>query len=94
MKVLIDLLLVVLGAILGFIGRWLYSKFKLTSAEQRAERLMSEAEKEAEARGKELILETRDKMLREQQQIEREARERRNELQRSERRILQKERKC
>lgn len=52
---------------------------------------MSEAEKDAEARGKELILETRDKLLSEQQQVEKEARERRSELQRSERRNLQKE---
>jgi ribonuclease Y len=90
-KILIELLLVVLGAALGFTLRWLYSKFKLTSAEQKAQRLMSEAEKDAEARGKELILETRDKLLSEQQQVEKEARERRSELQRSERRNLQKE---
>ena len=38
MKQLIYLLLVVLGAVLGFILRWLYSKFKLTSVEQKARR--------------------------------------------------------
>ncbi len=91
MKQLIYLLLVVLGAVFGFIGRWLYSKFKLTSVEQKARRLDAEAVKEAEAKSKELILETRDQLLKEQQQSEREARERRSELQRSERRILQKE---
>ncbi len=90
-KIIMYLLLVVLGTALGFTLRWLYSKFKLTSAEQKAQRLMSEAEKDAEARGKELILETRDKLLSEQQQVEKEARERRSELQRSERRNLQKE---
>lgn len=91
MKQLIYLLLVVLGAVFGFIGRWLYSKFKLTSVEQKARRLEADAVKEAEAKSKELILETRDQLLKEQQQVEREARERRSELQRSERRILQKE---
>jgi len=91
MKLLIYLLLVVLGAVFGFIGRWLYSKFKLTSVEQKVRRLDAEAVKEAEAKSKELILETRDQLLKEQQQSEREARERRSELQRSERRILQKE---
>lgn len=90
-KIIMYLILVVLGTVLGFTLRWLYSKFKLTSAEQKAQRLMSEAEKDAEARGKELILETRDKLLSEQQQVEKEARERRCELQRSERRNLQKE---
>lgn len=52
---------------------------------------MSEAEKDAEAKGKELELESRDRLLKEQQQIDKEARERRSELQRSERRNLQKE---
>ncbi|NLL25740.1 MAG: ribonuclease Y, partial [Spirochaetales bacterium] len=47
--------------------------------------------KEAEAKSKELLLETRDQLLKEQQQQEREARERRTELQRLERRLLQKE---
>jgi len=54
-------------------------------------RLNEEAIKEAEAKSKELLLETRDQLLKEQQQQEREARERRSELQRVERRILQKE---
>ncbi|HRV23743.1 MAG TPA: ribonuclease Y [Sphaerochaeta sp.] len=75
----------------GWLGRWLYAKFKLTSVEQRAIRLNEEAIKEAEAKSKELLLETRDQLLKEQQQQEREARERRTELQRLERRLLQKE---
>ena len=45
----------------------------------------------AEAQAKEIELETRDRLLQEQQQQEREARERRFELQKSERRLLQKE---
>jgi ribonuclease Y len=80
-----------IGIVLGWLCRWLYAKFKLTSVEQRAVRLNREAIKEAEAKSKELLLETRDQLLKEQQQQEREARERRIELQRSERRLLQKE---
>lgn len=81
----------VLGGIAGFALRFLYSKFKLTSVEQKAERLDREAAKEAEAKSKELILEARDRMLKEQQQVEKESRERRNENQRTEKRLLTKE---
>lgn len=91
MSILIILLCCVCGIALGFLGRWIYAKFKLTSVEQKAERLEQEAVSKAEARSKELILETRDKLLKEQQQQEREARERRSELQKTERRLLQKE---
>ena len=90
-NILIILLGCVVGIIFGWLGRWLYAKFKLTSVEQRAIRLNEEAIKEAEAKSKELLLETRDQLLKEQQQQEREARERRTELQRLERRLLQKE---
>ncbi len=90
-NILIILLGCLVGIILGWLGRWLFAKFKLTSVEQRAIRLNEEAIKEAEAKSKELLLETRDQLLKEQQQQEREARERRTELQRLERRLLQKE---
>ncbi len=80
-----------LGLILGWIIRWLYAKFQLTSAEQRAYLLNTEAVKNAEAKKKEILLEGRDELLRERNQQEREFRERRFELQKSERRIIQKE---
>lgn len=77
--------------ILGWLIRWMYARFKLTSIEQKAVRLNQEAIKEAEAKSKELLIETRDKLLKEQQEQEREARERRSELQRTEQRLLAKE---
>lgn len=79
------------GAILGWIIRWLYARFQLSSVEQRAERLQKDAVKDAEARQKELVLETREDLQRERNEQERELRERRNELQRLERRLIQKE---
>ncbi|MCR5761465.1 MAG: ribonuclease Y [Sphaerochaetaceae bacterium] len=87
--VLILLCLCCLG--LGWLGRWLYGKIKLTSVEQEAVRLSQEAVKEAEARKKEILLEGRDRLLKEQLQQEKEDRERRSELQRYERRLQQKE---
>ena len=77
--------------ILGWLIRWTYARFKLTSIEQKAVRLNEEAIKEAEAKSKELLIETRALLLKEQQQQEREARERRGELQKTERRLLVKE---
>lgn len=91
MSLFLALILPLSGIILGWIIRWLYARFQLTSAEQKAERLNQEAIKEAEAKRKEILLETRDELLKERHQQEREARERRNELQRYERRVLQKE---
>ncbi len=87
--ILIPLCLV--SVILGWLFRWIYAKFKLTSIEQKAVRLSQEAIKEAETKSKELIIETKDRLLKEQQEQEREARERRGELQRTEHRLLKKE---
>ena len=85
------LLCCVIGIALGFLGRWIYAKFKLTSCEQQAVRISEEAHTKAEAKAKELMLETREALQKEQQQNERDARERRLELQKTERRLLQKE---
>lgn len=79
------------GIILGWTIRWLYARFQLSASEQRAERILQEAVKEAEARKKEILLEAKDQLIREQKQQERENRERRSDLQRFERRLAQKE---
>jgi len=79
------------GLFLGWLIRWLYARFQLSSAEQRAARIVTEALREAEAKKKEAILESKDQLLRERNQLEKETRERRIELQRVERRLLQKE---
>ena len=88
---ILAVILLLSGLVLGWIIRWVYAKFQLTSVEQKAARLSKEAIKEAEAKKKELLLETKDQLLKERQQQERETRERRSELQRLERRLLQKE---
>ncbi|MCI6115172.1 MAG: ribonuclease Y [Spirochaetales bacterium] len=91
MTALLYLLVGIVGIAIGYGGRCIYAKLKLTSAEQRAKVLEENALKNADAKAKEIILETRDKLLREQQQQENEARDRRAELQKSERRLQQKE---
>lgn len=79
------------GLILGWTVRWLYARFQLSSIEQKAARLNQDAIKEAEAKKRELVLETKDELIRERNQQEHELRERRNELQRFDKRLLQKE---
>ncbi len=88
------ILLIVLpltGLFLGWIIRWLYARFQLSSSEQKASRIIQEAVKEAAAKKREALLESKDQLIREKNQLERETRERRNELQRFERRLVQKE---
>jgi ribonucrease Y len=91
MSVFFYVILPLLCVLLGFGIRVLYAHLQLSSAEQRAKRIVGEAEKEAEAKKKEAILESKDQLLRERNQLEKETRERRIELQRVERRLLQKE---
>jgi ribonuclease Y len=91
MRLTLFIALPLAGLILGWTIRWLYARFQLSSSEQKAERLKKDAIKEAEAKKKELILETKDELLQERNEQEKELRERRNELQKFEKRLLQKE---
>ncbi len=91
MDLVLYLILPLAGLILGWIIRWLYARFQLSSSEQKASRIIQEAIKEAAAKKREALLESKDQLLRERNQFERETRERRNELQRFERRLIQKE---
>ncbi len=91
MQIIFYITLPLIGLILGWVIRWLYARVQLSSSEQKAERIKQDAVKEAEARKKELVLETKDQLLKERNQQEKEFRERRSELQRFERRLLQKE---
>jgi ribonuclease Y len=91
MRIALFVIIPLIGLILGWIIRWLYARFQLSSSEQKAERVIQEALREAEAKKKEALLEAKDKIIRERNQLERETRERRVELQRLERRLMQKE---
>jgi len=88
---LLYIVLPLAGLTLGWTIRWLYARFQLTASEQRAERIKQDAIKEAEAKKKEMLLEAKEKVIHERNQQEKETRERRAELQRLERRIVQKE---
>jgi len=77
--------------IAGYAMRAYLGKIKLNSAESQSHRIVQDAIKDAESKRKELLIETKDQLLKEKNIFEKEMRERRVELQNIERRILQKE---
>ena len=64
---------------------------KIASAEEAAQKLIIDAEKIGEGRKKEALLEAKEDIHKLRSEVERESKERRNDLQRLERRLLQKE---
>ena len=76
---------------IGYILRKMTAEKKIGSAEQKAELIIFEANKEADTKGKEILLEAKEEVHKLRHEFEKENRDRRNELQRLERRLLQKE---
>ncbi|MEE1010616.1 MAG: Rnase Y domain-containing protein, partial [Acutalibacteraceae bacterium] len=93
--ILIAVATLVVGLILGFVLGGLHRKkvaeAAIGSAEQEANKIISEAISTAEAKKKESILEAKDEIHKQRTETEKELRERRNEVQRMERRLTQKE---
>jgi len=79
------------GLVVGYLLRRFIAKTKVASAKETAGNILEEAQKEAENRKRETILETKDQLFKEKISFEKETRERRFELQRFEKRLLQKE---
>ncbi len=93
------ILIVVIALVTGlvtFIAGWIMSKYvgqgKVANAEKLAEKIVSEAEKEARALKKEKILEAKDEALRYKQNVDNESKQRRNELNKLENKLSSRER--
>ena len=82
---------IALGFVLGGLHRKKVAEAAIGSAEQEANKIVSDAIAAAEAKKKEAILEAKDEIHKQRTETEKELRERRNEVQRMERRITQKE---
>lgn len=82
---------VLVGAGVGYMMRKNIAEKHIGSAEIEAKRILDEAENKGENRKKEVLLEAKDDVHRLRQELERDTRERRSEMQRQERRIIQKE---
>lgn len=87
----IVLIVAIGGVALGYYYRKRIAEGKICSAEEAARRIVEEAEKQAEAIKRETLLEAKEEVHKLRSDLEREIRERRNEAQRVERRLIQKE---
>jgi ribonuclease Y len=85
------LLGLVIGVVLGIVINRFIIAGKTTRAREAAERLLADAEKQAETTRKEMLLEAKDEILRLKAEAEEEAKERRKELGALENRLLQRE---
>ncbi|HEY8450254.1 MAG TPA: ribonuclease Y [Bacillota bacterium] len=88
---LIVLVAILLGLAGGYSLRRFLAEKQIGSAEEEAKRILTEARTQAEAVKREALVEAKEEVHRLRGDLERETRERRNELQLLERRILQKE---
>ena len=79
------------GAAVGYSYRKNTQEKKIGRTEEYAKNLLEEAQRRAEDKKKETILEAKEEVIRLKNELDREIRERRNEVQRSERRVQQRE---
>ncbi|MCI0496017.1 ribonuclease Y [candidate division KSB1 bacterium] len=86
---------ILLSAVLFFLVGWYFRKrvgqSKISNAEKLAEKIITDAEREAETLKKEKILEAKDEWLKRQHNFENEIKKRRNELQREEKLLASRE---
>lgn len=92
MEILVTALIsLLIGVTIGFFIRKYLAEAKIASAEEASRKILEEARNEAQALKREKILEAKEEVHRLRNELERESKERRSELQRSERRLMQKE---
>lgn len=89
--IVIGVLCLAIGLLIGYIYRKNVAEKTIGSAEQKAKNMILDAEKKSETIKKEIVLEAKEEAHRMRNDVEREIRERRTEIQRSERRLIQKE---
>ena len=81
----------VVGVLGGYLVRKFIAEARIASAEEAAQKLVEDARRESEARKREAVLEAKDEVHRLRGDFDRDTRERRAELQRLERRLVQKD---
>jgi ribonuclease Y len=93
-NILIGIAIVIVISVVIFVviyTRKNISQANISKAEKEAKKILDESEKEAETKKKEAILEAKEEVHRLRTDLEKESRERRNEVQRLERRNIQRE---
>ncbi len=89
--IIICVIVLALGLLIGYILRKNIGEKAIGSAEQKARNLILDAQNKSETIKKEITLEAKEEAHRMRTDVEREVKERRAEIQRSERRLIQKE---
>lgn len=89
--IVLPLVAVVIGTFIGYIYRRNVAEAKVGRAEDSVKRLVAEAQKKAEAVKKETVLEAKEEIHVLRSEFDKESKERRNEIQRIERRLAQRE---
>lgn len=89
--ILISCIALALGIAIGILLRKKISEAKIGSAELEASRILSDAKEKAESKSKEMILEAKDQAFKMRNDIEAEIKERRSEVQKLEKRVMNKE---
>ena len=94
-KIIIGIIALIIGALVGvFIGILIRKKVaeaEIGSAEEKANAIVSDAEKQAASMKKEALIDAKEEIIRQRNESERELKERRAEITRTERRLTQKE---
>jgi len=88
---LIGIVALALGLLVGYILRKAVGEKAIGSAEQKAKNLILDAENRSETIKKEITIEAKEEAHKIRSEVERETRERRAEIQRAEKRLIQKE---
>ncbi|MFV0516473.1 MAG: ribonuclease Y [Aminipila sp.] len=88
---LVGFIALALGLLVGYIVRKTVGERAIGSAEQKARNLILDAENKSETIKKEITIEAKEEAHKMRSEIEREVRERRLEIQKSEKRLIQKE---
>ncbi len=89
--VIVGVLMLAIGVLVGYFWRKKSAEAKISSAEEYAQKIMADAVVAAEAKGKEMLVEAKEDILRAKTEAERENKERRQEVIRLENRAIAKE---
>jgi ribonuclease Y len=91
MAIIFSIIVALTAFLMGWIFRWIYARYQLSSFEQTAQTKNDSLMREAETKRKELLIEAKEQIVRERKAQERSDRDRRSELQRLEGHLLSKE---
>ena len=89
--IVLPLVAIVIGTFIGYIYRRSVAEAKVGRAEDSVKKLVADAQKKAEAIKKETVLEAKEEIHIRRSEFEKESKDRRNEIQRIERRLAQRE---